>query len=106
MDLYVEEISVENLVKEVRNATQPLMLENSNAFDIDIDGTIDRNSVTIITEPAGNIDVNNDGDGFVTLVRKGNNSNPAPQTFTYTVQDNDGDVSNIATVTITVPTTP
>ena len=71
--------------------------------DTDADGTIDPNTVSIIDEPAGNIDVVNNGDGTVELTRGNNSRNQATRTFTYTVNDNDGDVSNIATVTITVP---
>jgi len=68
--------------------------------DTDADGTIDPNSVSIIDEPAGNIDVVNNGDGTVELTRGNNSQNQATRTFTYTVNDNDGDVSNVATVTI------
>ncbi len=67
--------------------------------DIDVDGFLDPASVTIITQPTrGLAAVNSNGtvtythDGFM----EGNDE------FTYTVNDNDGATSNIATVTINV----
>ncbi|MFQ5399231.1 MAG: tandem-95 repeat protein [Anaerolineae bacterium] len=76
---------------------------STNTFDLlandtDIDGTLVPSSLTILTQPADGTLVNN-GDGTVTytpgLNFTGNDS------FTYQVSDNDGAVSNIATVTIT-----
>lgn len=67
--------------------------------DTDTDGTIDNTTVSISTNPAnGNVVIGGTGlvvytptIGFV-----------GPDTFTYTVLDNDGGVSNLATVSITV----
>jgi len=69
--------------------------------DIDTDGTIDPATVAIITNPAhGNVVIN--GDGTVTYTpASGFNGT---DTFTYTVQDDDGATSNEATVTVTVST--
>ncbi|MEM8946763.1 MAG: Ig-like domain-containing protein [Planctomycetota bacterium] len=73
------------------------------ANDTDSDGTIDATSVVIIDQPlqatsfsvdpiTGEISYTHDGSG-------------ASDSFTYTVLDEDGAVSNIATVTISVTTT-
>ncbi len=68
--------------------------------DSDDDGTIDTNSVTIVEQPS-NGSINNNGDGTVRYT-----PNPgfggANDSFTYTVRDDDGAVSNEATVTVTV----
>ena len=69
------------------------------ANDYDIDGTVVPSTVTIASGPSHGTVVNN-GDGTVTYT-------PTPgfhgtDSFTYTVEDNEGAVSNVATVTITV----
>ncbi|MGI9542303.1 MAG: tandem-95 repeat protein, partial [Cyclobacteriaceae bacterium] len=69
------------------------------ANDVDSDGTINPNTVNIVAPPANGTAVNN-GDGTVTYTPNLNFN--GTNSFTYTVQDNDGAVSNIATVTIQV----
>lgn len=69
------------------------------ANDTDADGTLDPGSVTIVTQPRkGTVAVN--GDGSVTytpgLGKRGSD------TFGYTVNDNQGATSNIATVRINI----
>ncbi|MBU75732.1 MAG: hypothetical protein CMK63_01925 [Pseudoalteromonadaceae bacterium] len=67
--------------------------------DSDVDGSIDENSVKIVTEPAfGNV-INNI-DGTVTYTPASNYV--GFDTFTYSVLDNEGAKSNIASVTITI----
>ena len=67
--------------------------------DTDADGTTDPNSITIVTQPLnGTVIVGNDG----VITYSHNGSATATDSFTYTVADNDGDTSNIATVDITV----
>jgi len=81
----------------------PLVNYNVVANDVDPDGTIDPTSVVITTggtTQRGGTVVNN-GDGTVTY------SPPNPgfrgtDTFQYTVNDNDGATSNVATVSINV----
>ncbi len=72
---------------------------NVVANDHDIDGTIDPTTVAIITGPAHGTVVNN-GDGTVTYTPDTNFN--GVDTYTYTVNDNDGATSNVATVAITV----
>ncbi len=72
--------------------------------DFDPDGTLDRSSINIMTSP---------GHGTVTVMRTGfragrviytpNAGYHGQDTFTYDVADNQGNRSNVATVTVTVP---
>jgi cysteine-rich repeat protein len=75
------------------------------ANDFDNDGTLDPSSVTIITPPSeGSIDSINGATGEVSYL-----ADPDAllnDSFTYTVDDNDGDPSNVATVNITTFNTP
>ncbi|HBO13095.1 MAG TPA: hypothetical protein DD491_09955, partial [Halieaceae bacterium] len=67
--------------------------------DSDPDGTIDPATIVITSGPSnGSLMVN--ADGTVTYTPNGDYS--GPDSFTYTVQDNDGLVSNEATVSLTV----
>jgi uncharacterized delta-60 repeat protein len=69
------------------------------ATDSDIDNTIDLNSIIITGLPAnGSVVVN--GDGTVTYTQNG--SETLADSFTYTISDISGAVSNSATVTLTV----
>lgn len=68
------------------------------ANDVDDDGSLDPESVTIIDQPAeGTVTV--DGGGEVTYTSTGDLGDDA---FTYTIADLDGDTSALATVTVTV----
>jgi hypothetical protein len=69
------------------------------ANDTDADGTIAANTVSITGQPSDGSVINN-GDGTVTYAVDTNFN--GTDSFTYTVQDNDGQGSNAATVTITV----
>ena len=67
--------------------------------DTDADGTIDLSSISIQTQPKnGKLTIQNDG----TVDYKHNGSETLSDSFTYTIKDNDGDLSSIATVNITV----
>ncbi|MES0328632.1 MAG: Ig-like domain-containing protein, partial [Gammaproteobacteria bacterium] len=67
--------------------------------DIDLDNAIDLNSISIIGAPAnGALAIN--GDGTVTYTHSG--SETLSDTFTYTISDISGAISNTATVNITV----
>jgi VCBS repeat-containing protein len=69
------------------------------ANDTDADDSLDLTSILITSGPAnGSIVVN--GDGTVTYTHDG--SETLSDTFTYTIKDTDGNVSNEAPVTITV----
>ena len=68
--------------------------------DSDPDGTVDPTTVTIVANPGNGTVTVNPTTGEVTYT-------PTPgfdgtDTYTYTVRDNDGLVSNVATVTITI----
>ncbi len=66
--------------------------------DTDVDGTIDDTSLVIVQPVNGNV-VDN-GDGTVSYTPDLNFF--GTDTFTYTVLDDDGEISNEATVTVTV----
>jgi VCBS repeat-containing protein len=69
------------------------------ANDSDVDNPLDLNSITIIGAPAnGALSVN--GDGTVTYTHDG--SNTTSDSFSYSIADISGAISNTATVTINV----
>jgi hypothetical protein len=71
--------------------------------DTDINGTIDPTTVTIVTQPTAGTTSVNATTGVVTYTHNGG---PArTDSFTYTVRDNNGLVSNVATVSITITAT-
>lgn len=83
---------------------RPLVDFNIVANDVDPDGTIDPTSVVIITGTAsqhGGTVVNN-GDGTVTYTKPVRGFKFGTDTFQYTVNDNDGATSNVATVRVNV----
>jgi hypothetical protein len=70
------------------------------ANDTDADGTVDATTVTIVTDVTNGSTVVNPTNGVVTYTHDG--SATTSDSFTYTVQDNNGATSNTATVNITV----
>jgi hypothetical protein len=69
------------------------------ANDTDTDGNLDPATVTITTQPSnGSVVVNPDG----TVTYTPNTGYFGSDSFAYTVDDEDGDTSNVATVDITV----
>ncbi len=72
--------------------------------DVDADGTVDPNTVTVAVNPAhGAVDVNNNSATVTYIPITGFTGQ---DTFTYTVKDNNNLTSNQATVTIIVGNTP
>ncbi|BAV05896.1 gliding motility-associated C-terminal domain-containing protein [Filimonas lacunae] len=70
------------------------------ANDTDSDGTVNKGSVNVVSLPAnGSVSVNA-ATGVVTYTP--NSGFTGTDSFTYTVEDNSGNVSNAVTVTITV----
>ncbi len=69
------------------------------ANDSDVDNALDLNSITIIGAPANGLLAIN-GNGTVTYTH--NASNTTSDSFTYTISDISGAISNTATVNITV----
>ena len=70
--------------------------------DSDPDGTVDPSTVTIVTPPSnGTLVVNADG----TVDYTPNPNYNGPDSFSYTVEDNEGNVSNVATVNLTIDNT-
>jgi hypothetical protein len=67
--------------------------------DSDPDGTLDNTTVTIMTPPA-NGTLADDGNGLLTYTHDGTAT--TSDSFTYTVADNLGAVSNIATVSLSI----
>ena len=75
------------------------VLINVLANDVDSDGSIDPSSVSIVTSPInGTVDVNTDGTVIYTPTLDFNGND----VFTYNVRDDQDQVSNIATVNITI----
>jgi hypothetical protein len=70
------------------------------ANDYDPDGTIDPTTVTIVTNVSHGSTSVNPTNGMVTYTS--DTGYEGPDYFTYTVKDNEGATSNIATVSITV----
>jgi FtsP/CotA-like multicopper oxidase with cupredoxin domain len=67
--------------------------------DVDTDGTLDTTTVTLTSLPGdGQATVNQDG----TITYTPYTDFTGTDSFTYTVKDDDGDVSNEATVTVTI----
>ena len=71
--------------------------------DSDSDGTLNVSSVVIESQGGSGVATVN-ASGVVTYTP--NASTIGIDTFTYTVEDNDGDVSNVATVTVTINESP
>jgi len=90
----------------VTNAESVSLAEDSNTVidvtdnDTDVDGTIDVTTVVITTAPADGTAVVNGITGDVTYTPTTEYS--GDDSFSYTVKDNEGLVSNIATVSLTV----
>ncbi len=70
------------------------------ANDTDIDGTLDASSIVITATPANGTLLVNSGTGEVVYSPNANFN--GADSFAYSVKDNDGVVSNIATVSITI----
>jgi VCBS repeat-containing protein len=67
--------------------------------DVATEGTIDASTVTIVQSPTrGTVQVNANG----TITYTNNGSEGATDTFSYTVRDSEGNLSNIAVVTVSV----
>ena len=80
------------------NENMPVEI-NVTANDYDVDGTIDPTTVTIVDNPSnGAIEVNS----FTGVVYTPNPGYYGFDNFTYTVNDNEGLTSNVATVTIQI----
>jgi hypothetical protein len=74
---------------------------NITGNDTDEDGTIDPNTIVIVSQPSqATVTVHNDGTGDVTLTLTNNGGNN--RNFTYTVNDNEGATSNAAGVEVQV----
>jgi len=69
------------------------------ANDTDVDGSIDPATVVVVTSALNGTVVNN-GDG--TLTYTANTRRPGSDAFSYQVMDNDGALSNVATVRVSV----
>jgi FtsP/CotA-like multicopper oxidase with cupredoxin domain len=95
----VAPVAVDDTVSTPRNTATPI---NVISNDYDSDGAIDPNSVALpnaITTRGGTVVVS--GGGIVTYTPP-NAGFRGTDTFTYTVDDNDGATSNVATVRVNV----
>ncbi len=70
------------------------------ANDTDSDGSIDITTVSVVSAPANGVTTVNAVSGVITYAP--NSGYSGVDTFTYTVKDDQGAVSNTATVTVTV----
>ena len=106
--VFITIIQIENLPPLAVNDT-PTVVANGeiiinvidNDSDVNGDETIDASSVTIDQQPAGGTAVPQ-GDGTVLYTNVDNTI--TQDTFSYTVADEDGAVSNVATVTVAITT--
>lgn len=89
-------IAQNDAAEVARGGTQNIAVA---ANDSDVDGNLDLASILIVQAPAHGTATPNP-DGTVTYVHDG--SETTSDTFTYTIKDNDGATSNIATVTLTI----
>jgi VCBS repeat-containing protein len=96
-----EPIAQDDTAQTPRNQAVVInVLEN----DTDVDGTIDPTSVVIVDAPQkGSVSVNPET-GEITYTP--NDGVFGIDTFTYTVQDNEGAISNVATVTVQIGSEP
>ncbi|MFM8572348.1 MAG: beta strand repeat-containing protein, partial [Pirellula sp.] len=83
----------------VGSNTQINVLSN----DTDSTGTIDPKTVTIVTQPTAGTATVNETTGVVTYTHNGGAART--DSFTYTVKDDKGLVSNVATVSLSITTT-
>lgn len=76
---------------------------NVPSNDTDSDGSLDLTSVTVLTQPSkGSVNINQTS-GIITYIPTiSAYPSSSSDTFTYTIRDNLGDTSNIATVTINI----
>ncbi len=81
----------------VANTSQVIQVLNN---DVDNDGTVDKGSVVIVTQPQHGLVNVNSNTGAITYTHEG--SLATSDFFSYTVDDNDGAISNEALVSITV----
>ncbi len=72
------------------------------ANDTDADGTLDPTTVTITSGPSGGTANVDPATGVVTYNAEAGAETAGSDSFSYTVADDDGEISNEATVTITV----
>ncbi len=94
-------IPVANNNTATTNQGQPVIIDILDN-DSDADGTINPSTVQIETAPTnGNITINDDN----TITYTPNSNQPGEDSFTYTVQDDEGNTSNTATVNITINNT-
>jgi len=74
---------------------------NLTGNDTDEDGTINPDSIAIVGQPSkADVTVHNNGSGDVTITLTSKGGKDLK--FTYTVEDNLGETSNVATVDVTV----
>ncbi|MEM1095994.1 MAG: tandem-95 repeat protein [Bacteroidota bacterium] len=86
----------------VTTAEDAAVLINVLANDADVDGTLDVSTVTIVTTAANGTALAN-ADGTITYTPAADFN--GTDSFSYTVNDDSGATSNVATVTITVSAT-
>ncbi len=88
-------------IEDLNNTTDEDITVDINVVinDSDVDGTLDLSSIAIIT-PASNGNLVDNGDGTLTYTPDPDFN--GPDAFSYTISDNDGAVSNIVDVEITV----
>lgn len=97
--LNVSPIAVDDNFTAIINATTEL---NIISNDSDSDGSLDNSSITVINDASqGSISINS-VTGLISYTA--NINSLGTDSFTYTLNDDDGSVSNVATVTITLDT--
>lgn len=85
----------DNIVTQINQAISFEVTAN----DVDLDGSVDKESIVVVSSSTSGT-AQFDGAGFFTYTP--NSDFTGTDSFRYTVDDNDAETSNIATVTITV----
>ena len=102
----INEVVIPNVAPSAQDDTAgPIESTQSVTIDVlnndsDSDGSLVLSSVTIDTAPANGIATVDQATGQITYTHNG--SATTSDSFTYTVDDNEGAVSNVATVTISI----
>ncbi|MFL2869380.1 MAG: Ig-like domain-containing protein [Pirellulaceae bacterium] len=87
----------ETVYQDIQNTPKEIQVLGN---DSDTDGVVDATTVVIVDSPTNGVIVSVESDGRV--VYRPNDDYIGPDLFTYQFQDDDGDWSNVATVSIDV----
>ncbi|MCI0671031.1 MAG: Ig-like domain-containing protein, partial [Myxococcaceae bacterium] len=93
----VAPVAVDDAASSSKRTFDIRVLDN----DLDVDGRLDRKSLAVTSQPSNGISSVSVNNGTLRFSRNG--AAGGVTTFTYTIRDNRGAISNVATVTVTLP---